>query len=363
MKYQNFIMRILCLLLILAAVVGYNSMQKKDTQAQESQEITALTKRVEKLEEQNTEILSALEEAAKNQEAAIAQAQRDAKDKDDAAKEDAEGADAADTEESDDSENVYKDGTYTGSAQGFGGAITVQVTLANDEITDIQVTSAPGEDSAYLSQGEGVISSIISAQILFGRHFCGYACAFGSLGDAMYELTVFIRQKVFHKKGRHGYPEKAVRILQKVKYVLLAFLLLSILTGWYASLQGMSPWDVFSMLTARKLPNASYKIGIILLVLILIGMCTQERFFCQFLCPMGAVFAMMPILPSALFNRNREKCPSKCGLCRKRCPAHLEIDGDTPLSGECICCHACQVTCPRKNIQIGPVKEREMVKE
>ena len=117
MKYQNFIMRILCLLLILAAVVGYNSMQKKDTQTQESQEITALTKRVEKLEEQNTEILSALEEAAKNQEAAIAQAQRDAKDKDDAAKEDAEEADAADTEESDDSENVYKDGTYTGSAQ------------------------------------------------------------------------------------------------------------------------------------------------------------------------------------------------------------------------------------------------------
>lgn len=162
MKYQNFIMRILCLLLILAAVVGYNSMQKKDTQAQESQEITALTKRVEKLEEQNTEILSALEEAAKNQEAAIAQAKSDAKDKDNAAKEDAEETDTE--EESDDSENVYKDGTYTGSSQGFGGTITVQVTLASDEITDIQVTSAPGEDSAYLSQGEGVISSIISAQ-------------------------------------------------------------------------------------------------------------------------------------------------------------------------------------------------------
>lgn len=162
MKYQNFIMRILCLLLILAAVVGYNSMQKKDTQAQESQEIAALTKRVEKLEKQNTEMLSALEEAAKNQEAAIAQAKSDAKDKDNAAKEDAEETDTE--EESDDSENVYKDGAYTGSAQGFGGAITVQVTLANDEITDIQVTSAPGEDSAYLSQGEGVISSIISAQ-------------------------------------------------------------------------------------------------------------------------------------------------------------------------------------------------------
>lgn len=154
MKYQNFIMRILCLVLILAAVTGYNSMQEKDTQTQESQQITELTKRVEKLEEQQKEMLSALEEAAKNQEAA----QAEVKDK-------SKETDSAESEEgSDDSENVYKDGTYTGSAQGFGGAITVQVTLANDEITDIQVTGAPGEDSAYLSQAEGVISSIISAQ-------------------------------------------------------------------------------------------------------------------------------------------------------------------------------------------------------
>ncbi len=162
MKYQNFIMRVLCLVLILAAVVGYNSMQKKDAQTQEAQEITALTKRVEKLEEQQTEMLSALEEAAKNQEAAKAQAKSAVRDN--SAKEDAADADSTDAEELDDSENVYKDGTYTGSAQGFGGTITVEVTLAGDEITDIQVTSAPGEDSAYLSQGEGVISSIISAQ-------------------------------------------------------------------------------------------------------------------------------------------------------------------------------------------------------
>ena len=102
-----------------------------------------------------------------------------------------------------------------------------------------------------------VTGALLLITVLFGRHFCGYVCAFGSLGDAMYELTLFIRQKVFHKKGRHGYPEKVVRCLQKVKYILLAFILLSILTGWYANLQGMSPWDVFSMLTARKLPNAS----------------------------------------------------------------------------------------------------------
>lgn len=121
----------------------------------------------------------------------------------------------------------------------------------------------------------------------------------------------------------------------------------------------MSPWDVFSMLTAGRLSGASYKVGIVLLLLILIGMCTQERFFCQFLCPMGAIFAIMPIAPSALFNRDRSTCPAKCGACKKRCPAHLDIDGDTPLSGECICCHACQGICPKRNIRIGIPKAKD----
>ena len=204
-----------------------------------------------------------------------------------------------------------------------------------------------------------VTAVLLVVTCLFGRHFCGYACAFGSLGDALYELTVFIRQKVFHKKGRHGYSEKAIRILQKVKYIWLLVLLVSILTGWYSKLQGMSPWDVFSMLTAGRLPGAAYKVGIVLLLLIMIGMCTQERFFCQFLCPMGAIFAIMPIAPSALFNRDRSTCPAKCGACKKRCPAHLDIDGDTLLSGECICCHACQGICPKKNIRIGIPKMKD----
>ena len=61
-------------------------------------------------------------------------------------------------------EQIYKDGTYTGEAQGYGGTIQVEVTLSGDEITSINVISAPGEDSAYLSQAESVIDSIISAQ-------------------------------------------------------------------------------------------------------------------------------------------------------------------------------------------------------
>ena len=45
-----------------------------------------------------------------------------------------------------------------------------------------------------------VTGVLLVITILFGRHFCGYACAFGSVGDAMYELTLFIRQKIFHQE-------------------------------------------------------------------------------------------------------------------------------------------------------------------
>ena len=140
MKYQSFIMRVLCLLLIVGVVLGYNSMQKKDSDTEKDQQIASLTTRVEALEKQQDEILSALEEAAKAQEEAKKKAEEEAKNQK-AQTEEAASGDA--------SEDAKKDD---------------KVTLENDMITDIQVVSAPGEDSAYLSQGQGVISTILASQ-------------------------------------------------------------------------------------------------------------------------------------------------------------------------------------------------------
>ena len=39
--------------------------------------------------------------------------------------------------------------------------------------------------------------------------------------------------------------EKLVHRLQKVKYIVLALILLSCITGVYGKLTGTSPWDVF----------------------------------------------------------------------------------------------------------------------
>lgn len=61
-------------------------------------------------------------------------------------------------------EVAYKDGTYTGEAQGFGGPVDVEVIIENGKISEINITSAEKEDGAYLSIAEDIIPTIIEAQ-------------------------------------------------------------------------------------------------------------------------------------------------------------------------------------------------------
>ena len=61
-------------------------------------------------------------------------------------------------------DGAYKDGTYTGEAQGFGGPIDVAVIIENGKISEINITSAEKEDGAYLSMAEDIIPSILEAQ-------------------------------------------------------------------------------------------------------------------------------------------------------------------------------------------------------
>ena len=174
MNNQNFYLRLVALLLIIMSVFFYNGTVKDKEQ---EQNIADLTAKVESLEEQQDQILTAIQETYEEQKAAAESkaasdtSDADSREKSDDSKEDAdqtdskaEGTEESEETSSDDSDNFYKNGTYEGSGTGYGGPITVQVTLEDDTITGVSVVSAPGEDSAYLSQGENVISSILSEQ-------------------------------------------------------------------------------------------------------------------------------------------------------------------------------------------------------
>lgn len=58
----------------------------------------------------------------------------------------------------------YVDGTYTGSGTGFGGTITVQVTVSNHQIAAINILDASSETAAYFANAQGVISKILASQ-------------------------------------------------------------------------------------------------------------------------------------------------------------------------------------------------------
>lgn len=61
-------------------------------------------------------------------------------------------------------EGGYKDGTYQGSGTGFGGTITVQVTVLGGKITAVDILSASGETGSYFASAQGVVSKVLSSQ-------------------------------------------------------------------------------------------------------------------------------------------------------------------------------------------------------
>ena len=131
--------------------------------------------------------------------------------------------------------------------------------------------------------------------MIFGRFFCGYVCAFGALGDGVQFVSKKVQKKA--KKKLPAIPSGVKKWLNRLPFGILTAIILLCALGVYGSLGGYSPWDVFSMATSLKFRLEGYGLGCVLLVLILVGMAWEPRFFCRFLCPMGAVFRLLPISP------------------------------------------------------------------
>lgn len=59
--------------------------------------------------------------------------------------------------------SLYKDGTYSGTAKGFNGDITVSVTIESDEIIDVVVTDHR-DDRKWYNRAVAIIDDIMSSQ-------------------------------------------------------------------------------------------------------------------------------------------------------------------------------------------------------
>ena len=127
MKYKNFLLRAVNLLLILGVLWQYQqvALVRAAAVSQRKQEIS-------EVEAYNASVLQA-QSAAQTAQAAQTQ-------------------------------SGYRDGTYEGSAFGFGDVIRVSVTIQNGKMTDIAVLDASGEDKPYYKQALPLLDEMLEVQ-------------------------------------------------------------------------------------------------------------------------------------------------------------------------------------------------------
>ena len=114
------------------------------------------------------------------------------------------------------------------------------------------------EAKSELTSFVALIHVICAYTIEFGRFFCGFACAFGSLGDALHAMYLKICKKL--KKKPVSLKKEWEQWLILLKYVLLAGIVLACFFGVYGNARGTSPWDVFSIIHAGNFRLSAYKI-------------------------------------------------------------------------------------------------------
>lgn len=207
------------------------------------------------------------------------------------------------------------------------------------------------ESTAFVLQ----LVSVLAFTVVFGRFFCGYACAFGMVGDWLFGVFEFVRAKL--GIVRPMLPERLVRILSLVKYVVLALICSACFTGAWPSVSGHSPWAAFASLLAGSFDQLD-AVGVALLAGIVVLMVLRQRAFCQFLCPLGAVFTLMPVLPFSQLVRMRNHCAGRCGRCREACPMDIWPDANAMEHAECILCGRCADVCPMANVNMIALKKK-----
>jgi polyferredoxin len=96
-----------------------------------------------------------------------------------------------------------------------------------------------------------------------------------------------------------------------------------------------------------------WKLGILIFLLLL--SVKIYRPFCQYLCPLGAIYGWFNRLSLVQIRWEQEKCIS-CMACQKACPVNL-TPKEISVSSECIKCGKCIPSCPTNCLHFGTCKK------
>jgi len=171
--------------------------------------------------------------------------------------------------------------------------------------------------------------------ILLGRGvFCGWLCPFGAMQELAYKFGRIIKLPEIH------IPFWLNERLWVLKYLILMLITATIIIGneWSYSLIEIEPFKTaITSYFDRSLPYVFYAV-------ILIGIALfTERFFCRFMCPLGAVLAFLGRFHIFDIIPRRPECGNPCHLCEKSCPVQAIAPSGKINMNECFQCLDCEV--------------------
>jgi NosR/NirI family transcriptional regulator, nitrous oxide reductase regulator len=180
--------------------------------------------------------------------------------------------------------------------------------------------------------------------IFWGRGvFCGWLCPFGALQELLNKLARRLRIPQINL------PFSLHERLWPVKYVIF-ICLFGLSLGGLAAVQALTEVEPFKTAIVLKF-HRGWPFVLYAGALLVLGLFV-ERFFCRYLCPLGAALAIPARIRMFEWLKRRWQCGLQCHICARTCPVQaIHPDGHINPN-ECIHCLNCQVlyyddtTCP-----------------
>ena len=205
-----------------------------------------------------------------------------------------------------------------------------------------------------------VLGTMMLFGAVFGRLLCGFVCPFGFLQDLL--------AKIPGKKLK--IPEKLDRPMRFLKYVVLVILVVlfplflkdenGIAIPWFCkylcpagTLEGGIPL-ILSNAGLRSLVGVLFGWKTAVLVLILSASVFVRRFFCRYLCPLGAFYALFNKFSLFRMDLDVKKCVD-CKKCESVCPMDINVTKNIN-SAECIRCGKCKSVCSSNAIKTNFIR-------
>ncbi|NRR34035.1 4Fe-4S binding protein [Oxalobacteraceae bacterium] len=195
---------------------------------------------------------------------------------------------------------------------------------------------------------------VLVSLLLWGRGtFCGWLCPFGALQELVGKAARLLRVPQW-RLGRIADAR-----LKWLKYVLLAVIVISAL--WPGSvtdlLLELEPFKTAITLNfVRSWPFVAYAAGLLL------ASAFVYKFYCRYLCPLGALLALMGKLRMLNWIPRRAECGTPCQTCRHRCDYQAIKPGGEIVYAECFQCMDC-VVIHASDTQCAPlIMERKLAR-